>query len=328
MGRYKFRIAGSADTAPSGGGTYYDGEVPEPSVYRTKMKRLHIEGPNKNKDDMLVALCEIAEPDKKNGKSNPKAQYNGYGIWGRINLTDDNVGRVNQFLMAISGGKKQVLKDWWGGGPRVDDNDKPNILAVGTFKIDPTGMDLIVNATNNEYKGKRSLQASQYLLPTQLTSTNTEADEDEEEDIDEVEDIEEELEDEDEEEDIEDDDEDEDDDDEDEDEGDEEEESDEETARQVELEALSLAAVKRAAKEVGLGLADYRGKDKEEIVDLILDAEFPAEDAEEEEPEPEPEPEPAPARQRRTRSARATKPAAATKAAPARRGRSRRGPSF
>jgi hypothetical protein len=51
--------------------------------------------------------------------------------------------------------------------------------------------------------------------------------------------------------------------------------------REEELDSLTLAQLKKAAKEAGLTLADYRGKEKGEIVELILDKEFP-EDAEEE----------------------------------------------
>jgi len=310
MGRYKFRIAGSADVEPSSG-TYYDGDTPPPGVYRTKVKRMCIKE-NKSKDDMISMVCEVDEPAKKDGKSNSKAQYNGYGIWTNLNITDDNNARINQFLMALSAGKKQVLKDWWNGGPRVDDNTPPNVLAIGAFKIEPTGMPIIVNAKNNNYQGNVSLQGSAFLLPSQITSNNVEADDDADDDIeDEIED-----------EDIDEDEGDEGDEGDEDDDVDEDDEYAEEEERREELEKLSLAAVKRTAKESGLGLADYRGKDKEEIVDLILEVEFTEED--EEEPEPEPEPEP-PAPKRRGRPVRS---ATATKAAPAKAARRRRGPSF
>lgn len=65
----------------------------------------------------------------------------------------------------------------------------------------------------------------------------------------------------------------------DEDEGDEERE-----AREEELAALSAVGIKKAAKEAGFALADYRGMEQSEIVQLILDKEFP-EDDEEEKPE-------------------------------------------
>jgi hypothetical protein len=56
---------------------------------------------------------------------------------------------------------------------------------------------------------------------------------------------------------------------------------DERQDREEELDSLTLAQLKKAAKEAGLTLADYRGKEKGEIVELILDKEFP-EEAEEE----------------------------------------------
>ena len=52
-------------------------------------------------------------------------------------------------------------------------------------------------------------------------------------------------------------------------------------AREEELSDLKLPALKKAAKEAGLALADYRGKSEEELVELILDKEFPEGDGEE-----------------------------------------------
>lgn len=63
-----------------------------------------------------------------------------------------------------------------------------------------------------------------------------------------------------------------------EDEDDEEESDDAREKRNEELSALSLADLKKAAKAAGFKLADYRGKEDSEIIDLILDKEFPEDD--------------------------------------------------
>lgn len=58
-------------------------------------------------------------------------------------------------------------------------------------------------------------------------------------------------------------------------------EPEEREAREDELSELKLPALKKVAKEAGLTLADYRGKSEEELVELILDKEFPEGDDEE-----------------------------------------------
>lgn len=68
--------------------------------------------------------------------------------------------------------------------------------------------------------------------------------------------------------------------------------SDERDERAEELEALTLVRLKAEAKKAGLGLADYKGKTEDEIIDLILDAEFPESEESEEEPEEDEDQEP------------------------------------
>lgn len=53
-------------------------------------------------------------------------------------------------------------------------------------------------------------------------------------------------------------------------------------AREEELAELSLADVKKVAKDAGFKLADYRGKEPGEIIEMILDKEFPEDDEAEE----------------------------------------------
>lgn len=63
-------------------------------------------------------------------------------------------------------------------------------------------------------------------------------------------------------------------------EDDEDEDGDEREAREAELAELSAAEVKKAAKEAGLTLKDYRGKEPGEIIELILEKEFPEDEDE------------------------------------------------
>jgi hypothetical protein len=105
---------------------------------------------------------------------------------------------------------------------------------------------------------------------------------------------------------------------------DEPEEDDEQAERREELEALTAAKLRAVAKSLGLKLAEYKGKDVDELVELILANEFAEDEDEDEddteddtEDDEEDEPEPP----KRTRTAARGKPAAATKARAGRKGK-------
>lgn len=300
MGRRKFSIAGGADVEPASGPfDSYDGELPKGKVpYMCKLKQFGVRE-NKNGDDMLNFMCEIAEPKTKNGEPNPKAEYNGYAMWGNLNITDQGTPYVNAFLHALAGSKaKAVLKEFWGGGPRVDDDekDKPMIVAIGTFKINPDGMPIICSGKKEKDRSDEWVIRADRFLWAKDGLPAGEADDDEDAEYADDEDEAEESE-------------------------AEESEDDEYEARGAELDAMTRPNLVKAAKAAGI--TKTRGVDDNDLVEQILAAEFAEADedeedeADEEEPEEdEAEPE-SPAKPTRKRpapaKAAATKPAARTR---------------
>jgi hypothetical protein len=123
----KWKVAGSAAEAePGEGGQRYSGEVPPAGQYRVHLKTLRIK-PNKNNDDMLNGILEIAEEDGSN------TEYNGFGFWFNLNITEQGAGWVNNFLDAFGFDRTT----FWKNGATVDNDDPetPAILKIGSKKV-------------------------------------------------------------------------------------------------------------------------------------------------------------------------------------------------
>ena len=182
MGTFKFDVDG-ANVAPASGGVAYDGPPPKKGIpYRCKLKRMQIKT-NKNDEPMLNFVCEIAEPAKKAGKANPNAECNGYGMWANLNVTDQGAPYVNQFLTALAGAKAaQVIKDFWGPGPRIDDDksDTPKVVGIGRFKIED-GLDIIVQGKFGKGQYAEELKADRFYSSSELKGGAAEDTDEEEE---------------------------------------------------------------------------------------------------------------------------------------------------
>jgi hypothetical protein len=151
VAKHTFKIGSSAADAEPGGGGFYDGPKPPAGVYTGEIKFMRIKV-NKNGDDMLNILTEIAEP------KGDRAKYNGYGVWDNLNITDENAGRVNALLDALGINRKQF---WPPNGPQVDNNDPPNITKIGTKR--PEGCKLRIATKDDEYQGVERLITTRYL---------------------------------------------------------------------------------------------------------------------------------------------------------------------
>lgn len=323
--------SGLAD-AEGTGFTTYDLEklgLPPKGTYRFRMKLLKLKM-NKNGEPMLNALFEIEEPAKVAGKANTKAKYNGYGMWWNGNVTPQGAGFVNNFLDAFKFNRKM----FWNKELVHDNDGEPavsgasyivgNVTSVSKKKVPEDGLLLKISLIKDKpYQGEERMKPAAFL-PIGASDKYDTADEEDEID----DDTEEEYEEEEEEEEAEESEEDTDDE-----EGDEEISEEEEELRD-ELEELTLAALKKTAKaDYGASLKDYRGMEKEELIEWIVTAAFEEdeeeeeaeeepEDAEEEEEEEEPPAKPA----RRTRAAAAK--SAPAKAAPARRSKAGSGVKY
>jgi len=249
----------NAEVEPEEGFASYDETlgVPPRSPYLCLVKQIKkTETGSDSKEPgtpMVKLILEIAEP-----RGTKKALYNGYPFFVYRVVNSDWAGRVNQMLKAFLGNtkltdakKKAILEAFW-DGKVVYDKDTDLITKIGTWTIPET---LLVGVTTRKekYEGDDRLTVQDLMSPADAPkgapANNAPADEDEEE----VEDAPE---------------------------G---EEEDEEVAeRQEELAKMTVAKLKVVAKGLGAKLADYKALEKDDLVNFILDLEFPIEDEPEE----------------------------------------------
>lgn len=293
----------------------YEGEQPPKGVYRCFLKGLRLKE-NKNNDKMLNGLLIIAEP-----KSSKKAQYNGYGFWFNLNITKQGAPWVNNFLAAIApaGKSDAIRKAFWQQKVMIDKDEPPNVISIGILKI-TGGKDIFVKANCKFVPAKGDYDEKLDVLRFLPDTDSKPVDEDEDEETSESEEGWEETE-----------------------ESETDSDEDEEIAeREEELGEFTLAQLKRIARgEHGMKLAEIKGMDEEDLIEAILEKEFPEEEEEpaeeesdideeqEEEPaEPEEEEEEPPAKPARGRKGATRSTRTATKSTGRTRGRKTDEPPF
>lgn len=187
----KFNIGGgktAKDRAatPAATGGKYAGPTPPSDTYKGIVRFLKMAAkPNKNGDPMLKGGVVINEP-----ATSAKAKYNGYVVNFNLNISDQGVPFVNQFLDAISGGSKQVRERFWDKGVQTAkseaDKDRP-IVAIGGLKVpDKGGFTVTMNTRPNNYtsqgKNIEALQVGAFLLNVSTSSSQQESAEEFDED--------------------------------------------------------------------------------------------------------------------------------------------------
>lgn len=152
MGKLKFGVGDMSDAEPGEGGQFYDGETPPRGIYKVALKFLQAKT-NKNGDTMLVALLEIRE-DRED-----KKQFNGYGIWHNMNVTEQGAPWVNAFLDTFGFNRSK----FWNDGATVnEETDPPTVTKIGSKAI--KGGEMCRVATKREtYKGEEKLRVQQFL---------------------------------------------------------------------------------------------------------------------------------------------------------------------
>lgn len=288
MARIKFKgnRAAAAKAAKAEGESYkvYDGAQPPRAPYRMRLIRMSTKY-NANGDPWFSVFAAIDEPAKKNGKTNPKAQYNGATARGSSNQSADYPEMFNAFLSSM-GCSKTDVSAIWNTGVETIDNPKGDdfVKALGKVKIAGANLhffgmvDMEAGGINKQTKKKYPdrLGVVRFLTPNDIlgASDSPEDDEDVEEedelDPDEVDEEEEES----------------------EEDADETSDSEDEEAyeeRQAELEGMTRTALKALLKPLGSDLRVTVKVTDEQIVEEILGLEFPEgeEASEEEEEEPE-----------------------------------------
>lgn len=172
----KFNIQGKSaqeaakTQAATGVAGRYSGPTPPVDTYQGTCRFLHMTAkPNKNGDPMIRGGVVINEP-----AGSSKAKYNGYVINFRLNVSDQGIPYVNQFLDAISGGKQQVKDRFWGNGgvttAKADKGKDRPITIIGGLKVpDKGGFPVVVTTSENNYTGadgkvREQLQVGAFLL--------------------------------------------------------------------------------------------------------------------------------------------------------------------
>lgn len=141
-----------------------------PAVLRL-VKVKQIKGKSDNRLQIMVTL-------------NTKDEYDGCPVFGGVNLTDQGIPYVNQFLKALSDGSDasftKIKKAFYGGF--VVDEKKENVLKIGTLKINsPEGeLPIKISLGHSTWEGVTRPQISSFLPPTDNDSLSDEDDEDDE----------------------------------------------------------------------------------------------------------------------------------------------------
>lgn len=151
-----------ASTEISEGFSDYAGPLPPNGSYRGKLKLAKIVPMKKDATKKrIMLLVEIHDPEKP--------EFDGYPAFGGVNLTDQGIPFVNQFLRGLvpsDSDFEKIHRVFFGKGPVVDEK-KENILKIGTVKIgSPEGEhEVLVQLKQEPYNGKINAKIQAFLPP-------------------------------------------------------------------------------------------------------------------------------------------------------------------
>lgn len=137
----------------------WKGPLPPKGSYPAVLKLVkvkQIKGKTDNRLQIMVIL-------------NTGDEYDGCPVFGGVNLTDQGIPYVNQFLAALTDGSdseiEKVQKQFYAGF--VVDEKKENVLKIGTKKINsPEGtLPIMVSVSHSTWEGKVRPQIGSFLLP-------------------------------------------------------------------------------------------------------------------------------------------------------------------
>lgn len=169
--KVKWGLDDTSEPDPSAAGFIYDGETPPRGVYRAKLKKMYLKL-NKNDEQMLSGVFEINE-------SGDKAEYNGYGIWGNQNVTDQGRPFLMQMLQALGVSWNDFLNKTATVEPLTAKNRSVEVVRLGNAKI-ADGPECRVVGILETFKGNTDLRAQSYLA---LDEKTLKEEDDEEDDV-------------------------------------------------------------------------------------------------------------------------------------------------
>lgn len=179
MPKLSFGIDGVGKEDIEGG--FYQGDPPVPGTYKGKLKicrvgKIKKAGENQGKPRLAI-LVEITE-----------GKYKGAGVWTGLNVTDQGVPYVNQWLNSLTDGsnsaKKAIQDAFWGPGPDVVKNgDIVEVKKIGRYPINSPEGEIPIIFTVKKGKdqdGSPRPEVGRFL--SKSTSSDQDGDDDDDDD--------------------------------------------------------------------------------------------------------------------------------------------------
>jgi hypothetical protein len=152
----------------------YDGPVPPGGVYRFKLRRLQIVT-NRNGDDMMKWVMDIQEP-----KGSDKARFNGYGVWGQQNITDQGKPFLKNLLIH---GLGVSWSDFMNKTITVDEERPTMVKSIGRKKFLDETIDVRAQCKRETYQGEPRLAFGRMLPWEDAEEEMDEGDEPDKDDV-------------------------------------------------------------------------------------------------------------------------------------------------
>lgn len=181
MPKFNLNING-VDVDAAEGYDEWKGPLPPKGSYPATLKIVKVKQIKNKSDNRLQIMCVL------NTKGDPeREQYDGCPVWGGVNLTEQGIPYINQFLQSLAtddADYQKIKKSFYAGF--VTDEKKENVTKIGAKKVNsPEGeLQIMISLGHNTYEGKTSAKVASFLPPGSMTD-DTEEDVAEEDDGDE-----------------------------------------------------------------------------------------------------------------------------------------------
>ena len=178
MPKFDLGING-VDQDAAEGREVWGGELPPTGSYDGVLKVLYIdaitsaESENRGKNKLRVGV-ELRNTEGR--------KYDGYLAWGNLNMIDQSIPFVNQFLLALTDGSdaefEKIKKAFYVTKPNVDERKK-HITAIGRWNVNsPNGeLPIKVSISNKPFYNERTnvttnqVRIESYLLDAERGSS-------------------------------------------------------------------------------------------------------------------------------------------------------------
>lgn len=158
MPKFNLSINGVGDEIAEGFEDW-KGPLPPKGSYPAILKLVKVKQIKGKTDNRLQIMVTLNTGD----------EYDKCPVFGGVNLTDQGIPYINQFLAALSDGSdadiEKIEKAFYAGF--VVDEKKENVLKIGVKKINsPEGtLPIMISLGHNVYEGQTRPKINSYLLP-------------------------------------------------------------------------------------------------------------------------------------------------------------------